>query len=175
MMGSICCDIEQGNGMSGCTGERERRRTRPERGEGVPAVHRNRRITEAVVAASGRRFRPIEDVSERGKRTREERRSWGRSGPRLGVVEALGGEGIGVRSGRCYQRERGKPSEMMKPTGGLHPSEREGKRFGMVCWAIGVDSVLGRTGRFGLIPFLSFFFFFPFILFCFHNSFITFA
>jgi hypothetical protein len=119
------------------------------------------------VAASGGRFRLIEDVSERGKRTREERRSWGRSGHRLGAVRALGGEGIGARSGQRYQRERRKPSEMMKPTGGLHLSESEGKQFGMFCWAVGVDSVLGRTGRFGPIPFLSFFFLLSFYSFLF--------
>jgi hypothetical protein len=129
------------------------------------------------VAASGGRFRPIEDVSERGKRMREERRSWGRSGHRLGVVGTLGGEGIGARSGRRYQRERGKLSETMKSTSGLHPSERETENgSGWFFGPWGVDSVLGRTGRFGPIPFLSsFFFFFPFILFYFHNSFITFA
>jgi hypothetical protein len=111
------------------------------------------------MVAFGGRFRPIEDVSERGKRTREERRSWGRSGHRLGAVGALGGEGIGARSGRRYQRERGKPSETMKPIGGLHPLERERENSsGWFFGPWGVDSVLGRTGRFGPIPFLSSFF-----------------
>jgi hypothetical protein len=34
-------------------------------------------------------------------------------------------------------REREKPTETMKPTGGLHPPEREKKkRFGISCWAV---------------------------------------
>jgi hypothetical protein len=52
---------------------------------------------------------------------------------------------------------------------------REGKMVREWLLGHGVDSVLGRTGHFDPISFLSLFFFFPFILFYFQNSFITLA
>jgi hypothetical protein len=128
------------------------------------------------MAASGGRFRPIDDISERGK----ERERRGGVGEGVGIVSGPSGlweereegqdhgnvssEGRGNRwrrwcrqVGSTCQRERGKTfrERFVRPWGSIQ------------CWARPAVSV-----RF--LFFLSFFFFL-FILFYFHNTFITFA